>query len=138
MKKILRILVLICILTIVSSSAVFAYGGQFSYSMNNRQVDGSKNGKYYSLPEGQCSLDGSHECEYLTEYVEFPVYYELRRKTSSITSKSFGTKSENVNDRGATDFYFTWNTDAEDTDYYFIVSKSEIDILVTGSGTVSD
>lgn len=116
----------------------------YSFTMDNRVVDGSVTGKYHKLSSGSAYLTGSQYI-YSTDkgYSKQPnpIGYELRNKT---TRNSFGSFSKAVPSRSSayptkiskTKFS---KTVGGGTNYYLIIWKSDNDgNNVKGSGTVSN
>ena len=91
-----KILSLILILTIVTALAIpaMASSNSYNYTMNNRVVNGQKNGEYHTLSSGSASIDGSISID---SYDALPVAtpiaigYTLYRNKFG-PNPSFGTK----------------------------------------------
>lgn len=62
------------------SVPVFASSQSYSFTMNNRMVNGSKNGKFYYFNGGAVSISGSHSitARRYPNYNPLPVFFELK------------------------------------------------------------
>ncbi|MBC1372111.1 hypothetical protein HB847_06975 [Listeria booriae] len=143
-KVVMGFFVLVFISVFSLPLLVEAASTSYSFTMDNRVVDGSVTGKYHKLSSGNAYLTGS-QYVYSTDsgYAKNPlaIGYELRNKT---TRNSFGSFFKAVPSRSSA--YPTKISKTKfsksvggGTNYYLIIWKGSNDgNNVKGSGTVSN
>lgn len=115
----------------------FALSSSYSFSMNNREVNGAKNGEFHSVNAGTVRISGRHailEQEHVMDGET--IFYELR-KGSQLTYTSFGMVSAYAYGGGQySNFSGSYNTTQSGDDYYLVISKNTIEIAAAGYGTL--
>src|SRR5699024_10140362 len=113
-------LVIIFVFTMLAPP-ILAATKSYSFTMQLRLVDGSKNGRFMSLSKGQATIRGSH---YQSSALEGavgpnPVHYTLYNKTSG---NSFGTISSTPTaDGNRTYFSGKYSRLGGGTKYYLLI-----------------
>ncbi|KNY30520.1 hypothetical protein [Pseudobacteroides cellulosolvens] len=144
-RKLISGLVLLVISLCVFGGTIWAYGDQSTYFLFNGatgghgEVDGSANGKYYSLTPGNVRLDlvntlttvpsgfyGTKEC-----------WIILKREIDWSIDQSYGTNTIYYSQNG----YSTtsrWSVDTNSSKYYIYVSGGDPGFSYLSSGIMYD
>ncbi len=143
MKRKIFTTIIIVLLLFTMSVPTFAKSNAFEFTLSNRVVDGSQNGKYHSLDGGTyASISGSmiQTGGSTVNDSKYTIYAELCNKTSG---NSFGvvTLGKPTGDITKTTFSGTFSKrkTGGGTKYYLIIYRGESDgRTMSGSGTLKD
>lgn len=143
MKRKIFTTIIIAALLFTMSVPTFAKSSKFGFTLSNRVVDGSENGKYHSLDGGTyASISGSMvQTGGATETdLKNTIYAELRNKTSG---NSFGVVTLGKPSGGIMRTTFSGTFDERKTGggtkYYLIIYRGESDgRTMSGEGTLKD
>lgn len=139
MKAKILSLVFILMFTMVMAIPTLAASNSYSYTMNFRVVDGSANGKFFNLSQGDAWIEG-----YQRQYSSDPgavgpntIHYQLYNKTSG---NSFGDVTSFAPTDGSNrSFSGKYTGLGGGTSYYLFIWKAADDGRnVDGVGTVSN
>lgn len=130
----------ICILSIIIAMPSFAFAATnaYSFTMNLRIVDWSKNGQYFKLNKGTAKLSGTHY-QYSSDPSPVgpnPITYQLWNKTSG---NSFGTIKATPNKNGTSSSVSgSYSGLGGGTKYYLQIFRVDDGRNIKGSGKISN
>ena len=123
---------------VVAAPAAFSSSSSYSFTLDNRVVDGSKNGQYHNLSKGSATISGKQH-----QYSSDPkpvgpntISYQLWNKSSG---NSFGVvKSVPNSDGTSNSVKGTYSGLGGGSKYYLLIFRTDDGRNIKGSGTVSN
>ena len=133
-KKLKPIIISTFIITFMSAGTVYAYSSSFGGSWKNGDtIDGSKLNRYYNLKAGNTNISGTAKVENTNLGATEKVFIEVRRKTSTGSTRAHYYTSGNYKS------YINFKTSfkAKSGKHYLILRKAQRNVPGSISGTIS-